>query len=470
MAKHFSRDPAVEHSLRYSLKDAAAYSAMAGFGETYFSAFAVFLRASTAQIAVIAALPPLLGSLAQLFSAWLGNRTGWRKPIILTGVYLQAFSWLPLILLPLLFPRHAIELLIVCISFYFASAHFAAPQWSSLMGDLVPEHIRGRFFGSRTRVATVTSFLSLTAGGLLLNSFDNHGKALYGFITIFSLAAIARLFSTYYLNGMHDPERQATVVNLPSLKSVWRNIHHSPFARFSLFFALMQFCVAIASPFFTLYMLRDLDYSYLMFMINTATSVVVQFLTLNMWGRISDQFGNRIILATTGMIIPALPTLWLFSTEYGYLILVQAFSGLIWAGFSLSAGNFIYDLVPGPKRASYVAYHNVFMSAGVFTGALIGGYLGLVLPRQLDIGTWHLEWHSALLGVFVISSLSRLIIALIFIPMLREVREVPPLSASGLVFRVTRFNALAGLVFDIILPSRRRSVAQTEVRNNDRTV
>ena len=77
MLKQFSPDPKVEGSLRKSLKDAAAYSSMAGFGETYFSAFAVFLKASTAQIAIIAALPPLLGSLAQLFSAWLGNRTGW---------------------------------------------------------------------------------------------------------------------------------------------------------------------------------------------------------------------------------------------------------------------------------------------------------------------------------------------------------------------------------------------------------
>jgi hypothetical protein len=265
------------------------------------------------------------------------------------------------------------------------------------------------------------------------------------------------MVSAYYLHGMHDPERNAAVISLPSLSTIWQRIHHSPFARFSLFFALMQFSVAIASPFFTVYMLRDLNYSYLMFMANTATSVLVQFLTLNMWGRISDQFGNRIILATTGLVIPVLPTLWLFSPDFVYLLFVQALAGLVWAGFSLSAGNFIYDLVPSPKRATYVAYHNVLMSTCVFLGAVLGGYLGWVLPQQLVIGEMHLEWHSVLLGVFVVSSLARLIIALVFIPMLREVREVQPLSVSGLVFRVARFNALAGLVFDVILPNRRRA-------------
>jgi MFS family permease len=455
MSEQFSEDPTVERSLRRSLKDAVAYSAMAGFGETYFSAFSVFLKASTAQIALISALPPLLGSLAQLFSAWLGNRTGWRKSIILTGVYLQVFSWLPIIVLPLLFPEHAIALFILCISFYFACAHLVVPQWSSLMGDLVPEHIRGRYFSGRTRLATVTSFISLIAGGLLLNTFDGHGLPLYGFVSSFAIAAIARLLSAAYLRGMHDPPRQAVVIEMPSLSTIWQRIHRSPFARFSLFVALMQFSVAIASPFFTVYMLRDLSFSYFMFMTNTATSVIVQFLNLSMWGKISDQFGNRVILACTGLVIPAMPILWLFSADYVYLIIVQAFSGLVWSGFSLSTSNFIYDLVPSPKRATYVAYHNVLGSTGVFFGALLGGCLGSLLPRQLDIGALHLEWHSVLLGVFVISGLTRLVVALLFIPLLREVREVPPLSVSGLVFRVARVKALAGLSFEVILPSRR---------------
>ena len=58
-------------------------------------------------------------------------------------------------------------------------------------------------------------------------------------------------------------------------------------------------------------MLRDLKFSYVEFMINSAASVLLQFLTLNRWGRLSDLFGNRLILITTGAIIPIMPTLWL---------------------------------------------------------------------------------------------------------------------------------------------------------------
>jgi hypothetical protein len=43
---------------------------MMGIGETCLSAFALFLKASTPQVGLLASLPPLLGSLAQLLSAW----------------------------------------------------------------------------------------------------------------------------------------------------------------------------------------------------------------------------------------------------------------------------------------------------------------------------------------------------------------------------------------------------------------
>lgn len=450
------QDPAVDRSLRHSVRDAGYYSVMTGAGETYFSAYAVFLKASTAQVALLSSLPPLLGSFAQLLSAWWGHRRGIRKPLILAGVYLQAAAWLPLMLLPLLFPEQAVPLLIASVALYHFGGNLATPQWSSMMGDLVPERSRGRFFALRTRVASVVSFAALIGGGLGLHLFDHSGHTLAGYLAIFTVAALARLMSVYHLRQMHDPPRTGALFDLPAPRELLRRARHSAFARFSLFYVLMQFSVAIASPFFTVYMLRDLHFSYLMFMANTAASVLAQFLTLNMWGRISDRFGNRLILATTGMFIPVFPLLWLVSADPWYLIAIQALGGLVWAGFSLSAGNFIYDLVPSPKRATYVAYHNVLMAIGVFLGAMLGGWLGLVLPDEIELGGETYRWSSVLLGVFLISACARLAVALLFIPQLREVREVPPMSVSGLIFRVSRFHALAGLIFDVVLPRRRR--------------
>src|SRR5690606_5090896 len=161
MRAQFSKDPETDRALRHSIRDGMAFSVQVGGGETYFSAFALFLKASAPQVALLATLPPLLGSLAQLLSAWLVQRLRRRKPLIMLGASLQALVWLPLMALPLLFPERAVLLLIACVTLYHAMGNFAAPPWIGLMGDLVPERKRGRYFGRRTRLATMTAFLAL---------------------------------------------------------------------------------------------------------------------------------------------------------------------------------------------------------------------------------------------------------------------------------------------------------------------
>ncbi len=446
----FSRDPVTERSIRHSLKDAAAFATMTGVGETYLSAFALFLRASTPQIGLLASLPPMLASFMQLVSAWLGHLTGRRKAIVLAGASIQAFAWLPILTLPLLFGEYGVPLLIASVVLYHAGAHLGAPQWSSMVGDIVPERRRGRFFGLRTRLTTAITFAALMLGGFVLHLAEGRGATLQGFVLLFCVAGLARLVSVWHLSKMHDPPGHVSTIEIPVGPGWWQRLRQSNAVRFSLFFALMQFGVAIASPFFTVYMLRDLEFSYLAFTVNTGTAILAQFLTLSQWGRISDVFGNRRILTVTGLFIPLMPLLWTLSPNVWYLIAIQALSGFSWAGFSLAATNFIYDLIAPGRRATYLAVHNVLAAAGVFAGAMLGGYLGAILPTQLSLFGFEASWLSPLYGVFIVSGLVRAAVVLLLIPRLREVRPVRDISLRDVIFRVTRINALAGVWFDIV--------------------
>jgi MFS family permease len=450
MIPAFSTDPQTNRTLRHSLKDAAAFGTMTGAGETYLSAFALFLKATTPQIGLLASLPPLLASSVQLLSAWLGRLTGKRKAIILAGAGLQAVSWIPILGLPLLFPGHAVTLMIACVVLYQCGAHLVTPQWSSLMGDIVPARRRGRFFALRTRLVTAITFASLLLGGFVLDHFSREGNTLTGFIVLFSVAACARLVSVYQLSRMHDPKGHTAALEVPLSRRWIERLRHSNVVRFSIFFALTQFSVSIASPFFTVYMLRDLQFSYLAFTVNTATAICAQFLTLAQWGRISDVFGNRRILAATGILIPLMPLLWVFSSNFWYLILVQAVSGFAWAGFSLSASNFVYDLIAPNRRATYLAVHNVIASVGIFSGAMLGGYLGAVLPTDIEMFGRQFSWQSPLIGVFVVSTIARAVVVIVLVPKVREVRTVRNISLGQLIFRVTRLNALSGIFFEVV--------------------
>src|SRR5215468_3824546 len=186
-AGQFSKDPSVDRALRHSVRDGMGYSVQVGAGETYFSAFALFLHATAAQVALLSTLPPLLGSSAQIFSAWLGGFVG-RRRLVLFGCALQALLWLAILSVPLLFGQYAVMGLLALLALYHSANNLAAPQWTSIMRDLVSERRRGRYFGYRTQVTTIWTFVALVVCGVILHEIDKTGRTYLGFVLIFGVA------------------------------------------------------------------------------------------------------------------------------------------------------------------------------------------------------------------------------------------------------------------------------------------
>lgn len=452
----FSSDPRVEQSLQHSVRDGVAYSVMSGVGETYFAAYALFLGATAAQVSLLAAVPPLFGAIIQLLAAWLERRVGSRRALIVGGALMQAFTWFPILWLPYFFPAHAIPIMVSCIVLYYGWIGLGAPLWSSMMGELVPSRKRGRFFGGRTQLMSMSSFVALIVGGLALEFFEVRDDARLGFIIIFTIAAAARLYSAYQLACMYEPEAPVSAAPRPSLLPRWRRKHDAQFLRFSSFISATNFAVSIAGPFFTVYMLRDLGFSYLQFTAATAATVIMQFMFLRAWGRLADNFGNRAVMVATGLLVPIVPVLWLISHHFVWILFVQALAGWAWAGFSLAAGNYLYDIVPADRRSSYWATHNFYNSLGTCTGALVGGVLSTVIPHSVVVLGHTFHWGSGLWGLMVCSGLLRGAVMFTFLPRIEEPREVRVLSARALVFRMIRYNPAAGFVLDRLGLGRRR--------------
>jgi MFS family permease len=457
MPLQFDKDPRIDRALHHSVRDGMSYSVAAGGGETYFSAFALFLKATAPQVALLSTLPPLLGSLGQLLSAWAGQKLA-RRSLILGGAGLQALSWLLILSVPLLLPEFAVVALLLLLIVYHGAGNLAAPQWTSLMRDLVPDRRRGRYFGYRTRWTTIMSFSGLLVCGSILHGFDSMDRTMIGFVVIFVIAFFARATSVYHLSYLVEPELPqdkatgATVPHAPQIGvSQWvESLHVSGAVRFSIFFMLMNLSVAIASPFFSVYVLRDLGFNYLQFMLYAGTSVLVQVLTLHQWGRIADIFGNRKILMITSASIPLVPALWLLSNEFWYLLLIQCLAGLSWGGFSLSAGNILFELLPRTQRAAYIALHNIAAAAAVFAGAMLGAALALYLPAG---SAWFGDATAAstLFYLFAISAGARALVAIFGARRLPELRQPRrSISAPSLVLRIFGFSAFLGLWYELI--------------------
>ena len=107
---------------------------------------------------------------------------------------------------------------------------------------------------------------------------------------------------------------------------------------------------------------------------------------------------------------------------------------------------------PSPSHAAIPLLdppHRLATQVGGFLALCLGLWIFDALARRRD-GVERVETDGPLLGVFAISALARIVVLLALLPGIREVRKVRPISFSSVIFRVTRVNALAGLVFDIV--------------------
>ncbi|MBT1446381.1 MFS transporter [Shewanella sp. JM162201] len=457
------------HWLRLTLKrsqqEAVASSAMTATSDNFFNAFAIFIGATLGQMAWVSGLPQLFGAISQLMSVWLASHFA-RKWFISLCAALQALVVLAMGALAAQFthgdkasgPEHGVWIFIALAALYHGFTNLIQPHWRAWMGAIVPERRRGAFFAARTRLTMASSLTVFFLGGGILSFTDSIGMAWLGFSLLFSIAAIGRWVSAWLFWKMHDPEpREARtpgvfVRTLGSSKEAWKD---STFRHYSLFVAGMQAMVAISAPFFAVYMLEELHFSYLEFVGASVASILTQFVTLKAWGRFSDLYGNRLVMIITSSLIPSLPLLWLFSDNYLYILAIQAFSGFAWSGFTLSTANYLYDIRPYRSDfASYAAVQSALSAALVFVGAMVGGYIATHAQAFMDVSGWQLG--SPIFVVFLVSTVLRTFVTLWFIPRSVEPKLRPRPKLLQLVFRIRGFNAISGVALDFLTVVRKR--------------
>ncbi|MBX7144567.1 MAG: MFS transporter [Oligoflexia bacterium] len=449
---------ALTPSLRASNRDGMAWACMVGLGESFISAFGIFLKASSLQLSLLSTLPQFFGAIFQMIGVWAQRFFRSRKHAISCAVVVNAAVWLPIAGLAALAPSNvsSVWMLLALLLVYYASTNFYNPFWSSLMGDLVPPEVRGRYFGRRNKLVGLSTFLAVFVGGQLLDFGKYLGEVRYGFVVIFVGAFAARVASYIFLQSYDDPPHEVRHEHHFSFLQFLLRSPRSNFARFVFFVSIINGAVNISAPFFTLYMLRDLQFSYMHFTVITAMNTATQFLTMQIWGRVSDQFGNKKILNLCGYGIALSPVFWIFSSNTIYLLCAQMYAGFVWAGFNLAAANFIYDAVTPPKRARCAAYQAMVNGTFVLLGSALGGFLVDRLPEQISVFGWSWAPSSPLFFIFVLSGVVRLLTSVILLPLFKEVRQVDGIRHAELIFRITNLRPMAGATFSILTSSWRR--------------
>lgn len=136
------------HNEQHGIREGAGTAVMQGAGENFFTAFALTFHATTSQIGLLNVLPAFIGTFAQLASVLWLRWFDHRHAIVVAGATTQAILWLPLLLLPFLFPEYGVILIITCAVLLVVVGHFTIPAWNSLITDLLDPNTRGSILPS----------------------------------------------------------------------------------------------------------------------------------------------------------------------------------------------------------------------------------------------------------------------------------------------------------------------------------
>lgn len=419
---------------RYSIYDgifANVYGTLTG--GVFLTGFALILGMNDFLIGVLTAIPAL-ATFFQLPASYYIRKNGKTKKIAVVTAMIARLMWLPIVaaaFLPGAGPT-AKCLLVLALTFLssaFASVSYVA--WLSWTSDLVPDKIRGSFFGTRNMLCSAAGIAAVLVFGNMVDYCKEHLDRFPMAIAISLTAAVFfGVMSALFLNRVRETRFPRTL-KTPAAGEMILPFRELNFRRFLIFGFIWNFSVYFASPFFTLYFLRDLNYSYMFNAVLSAVCTVAAIGGMQAWGLISDRVKNRAVIQFGGFFAALIPALWVAVRPGDILlpILFQLISGGFWAGVNLCTNNMLLRISPRESKVWYLSAYNITVGLGAASAPIMAGFiLSLLDSRKQSLASaGFLPMHL----IFYASTLMRLA-SLIYFRCVHEPHETS-------VFRMIAF-------------------------------
>ncbi|UCD15075.1 MAG: MFS transporter [Candidatus Omnitrophota bacterium] len=386
-------DTAVQNkALKFSIIDGALSAVMGSLaGGMFLMGFAIkILKAEPQQIGLLAALP-MFANLIQIFGAYIIEKTGKKKAMCFVCVLLSRALWVFIILLPLkIFAGmndFRVWVLVGVIGFSSVFGSLSGVAWLSWMSDLVPQDIRGSYFGRRNMVASAAGMAVILLGGKFISLWESkfsEGNP-FGFIILFLAALAAGVAALWFLSQVPQPQAAGEISKdrfNPAM--FFRPLKDKNFLRLIIFASAWMFSVQIAAPFYGVFMIEYLKIDFSVITILGAAATLATLFMMKIWGPISDKLGNKPVIIVSSAVLVVVPFVWVIALPNHYylpLLIAHVLSGAFMAGATLSQFNVMIKLSAQQGRSVYLALFAAITGVAGAVAPIIGGSVSELLEE-----------------------------------------------------------------------------------------
>ena len=348
--------------------------------------------------------------LPQIFVSGYLQRQPRQMPFYQMTVFVRSALLLCLVLPVALIPLRSPWLLALFFTFlvaYSLGSGLAGIPFMHMVGKVIPALRRGTFFGQRMFWGNLFALGSSSLIGLLLA--EPKGMQFpRNFAAIFTLAFVWLTVSMVSWCFVSEPVEAVDTRPSPWTEQIKRGARllreRAPYRAFVL--SRLSLMVAqLAAPFYIIYAKSVLGVSAGMVGVYLAARTATSILSNLMWSRISNRWGNRLLIQTStvvglsmplgalalGLVGRALPHAgpWL---AYLFTAIFMA-AGAFNAGSTIGNTSYLLDIAPSEERALYLGFTNTLFGIGVFTsslGGVIVDWAGFGVLMSLSAGFYGL--------------------------------------------------------------------------------
>ena len=416
-------------------------------GGVFLTGFAIHLGMDEFTIGLLASLPFLV-TVFQIPASHIMGKNGRRKKYWFWGSAIARITWIPILIVALL-PGASysikISIILILVFFSYSCNSVSSISWLSLMSDLVPDGIRGHFFGTRNMLCGAAGLVAMLFFGNFLDYMKNHSNGMLplGFSITFISAVSFGVLGLYFVKRISDPQVERCGDRHSFRENLTIPFRETNFRNFLIYGFCWSFSVHFAAPFFTLYFLRDLKFSYGFVAALGIMSALADMAGMRLWGKISDKVKNRPIIQLGSWIAAFIPIVWIIVKPGSVIIpiLINTISGGFWAGINLCTSNLLLRISPQENKAPFLSLYNTAGGLGAAAAPILSGFaLMIIAGKDLTFLPGEmLPMHV----IFVVSTALRLL-SLQFFKRVHEPEEADVGQLVRVLRNIRGLNVAAG--------------------------